>query len=387
MEFGWNGEFETFRAEVRKFIREVKTPELERELAEPAAAMGSGPALRHVREALEERGWTKMCWPAEFGGEGKSPWYQYILNEELASAGVPGSSGTATMMGPAIMRFGTEEQKAKFLPGIWRGEINCALGYSEPNAGSDLASLQTAAVRDGDDWLINGQKLWTSSAHLASHVWLAARTDPDAPKHRGISVFIVPMNLPGITVRPIYTFSNWRTNEVFFDNVRVPGDSLIGEAGRGWYTIATALDHERVLIGGGAGLAQQYDRFVVYLQEQRPDLLHDPVVRTRLAELKVALHVLRALTMTNATIVARGDTPTMEASMAKIWSSELRYTMSSTMLDLLGRSGALSHGAADAPLDGDAELTYRGSPVLRFGGGTNEIQRNIIAERGFGLPR
>ncbi|MGH2589093.1 MAG: acyl-CoA dehydrogenase family protein, partial [Dehalococcoidia bacterium] len=276
----------------------------------------------------------------------------------------------------------------KYLPGIWSGEIVLALGYSEPNAGTDLAALETRAVRDGDDYVINGQKMWTSGAHNSTHVWLAARTDPSAPKHRGISMFIVPLNSTGISVRPLWGMSGIRTNETFYEDVRVPAEALIGEENRGWYTAANALDHERVTLAPFSPFARWFDRVIEHLKTERPELLADQRVRLRLAEIKVDLHIQRALRSVNAAIVARGDTPTMEASMAKVWSSELRYRVNSMAMDLLGRSGALSRESGDvAPLEGEIERTYRGSPVLRFGGGTNEVQRNIIATRGLGLPR
>ncbi len=274
------------------------------------------------------------------------------------------------------------------LPGILDGDITFAIGYSEPNAGTDLASLQTRAVRDGDEWVINGQKIWTSEAHISTHLWLAARTDPTAAKHRGISMFIVSMDTPGMTVRPLYTMSGVRTNEVFFEDVRIPADALIGEQDKGWYTVANALDFERVSLAPTGQLARQYDRTVDYLKKERPKQIKDRGTRQRLADLKIDLHVLRALNIVNASIIANHETPTMEASMTKIWSSELRYRLSSMNMDLLGRYGALrSDDEGLTPLGGQNEQTYRGSPILRFGGGTNEVQRNIIAHRGLGLPR
>ena len=329
-----------------------------------------------------------MCWPEELGGEGRSQWFQFVLTEEFAKAEIPYGIGFGSMVGPAIHRFGTEAQREKYLPGIWSNEITICLGYSEPNAGTDLAALETLAVKDGDDWLINGQKLWTSAADTASHVWLAARTDPEAPKHRGISTFIVPMNAPGISVRGIMTISGGRTNEVFFEDVRVPGDALIGEVNQGWYIIANALDHERVWIGAGGGLRHIFDRLLAHIHERRPDLLDDAATRRRLAELELDLDVMEGLVLTNASIVASGETPTMEASMSKIWTSELRYRISSTAMDLLGREGALTEESDGfAPLAGELERTYRASPIQRFGGGANEVQRDIIARRGLGLPR
>jgi alkylation response protein AidB-like acyl-CoA dehydrogenase len=388
VDFGWDDELEAFRTEVRTFARGMATPALIDELDKQGREGGRGPLMSQVIAEIDRRGWMRMCWPKEYGGEARSPWYQYILVEELQAHGVAYSLGTAGMIGPAVMQFGTPEQKQKYLPGLWSGEIRCALGYSEPSAGTDLASLRTRAVRDGEEWVINGQKLWTSGAHVSTHVWLAVRTNPDVEKHRGISMFIVPLDSPGVTIRPVWTFADWRTNEVFFDDVRVPNEALIGEANTGWYIAARALDYERVSIGGYTGLVMSFERLVRHLREQRPELLKEPEVRVRLAELEVELHSVRALTLTNAAIIAAGDTPTMQASMVKVASSELRYHLGSVAMDLLGRHGALTRESGDlAPEDGDFDRTYRSSPILRFGGGTNEVQRNIIAQRGLKLPR
>ncbi|MCC6382754.1 MAG: acyl-CoA dehydrogenase family protein, partial [Dehalococcoidia bacterium] len=381
MEFGWAPEFEAFREEVKQFVGEQLTPELQAEIANADREETTrGPLVGKVQEAIKARGWLTMCWPPELGGQGKSPWFQHVLQEELQKAGIPYRG--IPWMAPAIERFGTEEQKKRYLPGLWSGEMTCALGYSEPNAGTDLASLETVATRDGDDWVINGQKLWTTGAHHSSHIWLAARSDPKAPKHRGISMFILPLNSQGITVRPVYTMGDLRTNEVFFENVRVPGYGLIGEEGRGWYVAANALDVERVSLGGGVGQRRAYERMLSYLKEQRPALLSDRAVRLRLAEIKVDLHNQRAISMKNASIVASGATPTMEASMAKIVNSELAYRMDSLAMDIAGRAGILSKGSEGAAYEGEFEQSYRASPVGRFGGGTNEVQRNIIAQRG-----
>lgn len=390
MEYGWNDEFEGFRTEVQEFIRGIKTPELMEEIGTVGEEGGGrpGPATFKIRDALDERGWVKMCWPEEFGGEGKSAWYNFILAEEMTKAELPYGRGTASMIGPAIQRFGSEAQKEKYLPQIWSGDMTLALGYSEPNAGTDLASLETSAAKDGDDWILNGQKLWTSGAHTSTHVWLAARTDPAAPKHRGISMFIVPLDAPGVSVRPIWTMGGVRTNETFYEDVRLPGDALIGEPGRGWYILANALDFERVAIGDGTALNKNFSRLVKGVREGRPDKLQEETTRMRLAQIELDLEVMRALTLTNASIVARGDTPTMEASMAKVWTTELRYTMSNAAVDILGRAGVIARDSGGVEVNGgEMEQAYRASPFLRFGGGTNEVQRDIIARRGLGLPR
>ena len=390
MEYGWPTEFATFRAEVRQFIQESLTPEVVAEIDALGHGGRGGPAIEAVIAEVDRRGWLKRSWPLEHGGAGESPWYRYILAHELRFAGIPFSRGSANMIAPAISRFGTDEQKLAYVPKIWSGAITCALGYSEPDAGTDLASLKTRAVRDGDEYVINGQKIWTSGAHLCSHVWLAVRTDPEAPKHRGISVFIVPLDAPGITIRPIWTSAGVRTNEVFYEDVRVPASTLIGEENRGWYLIANALDHERVTVGidDHIDLIRVWDQLIAYLLAERPAVMADANARRTLAGIKIELRVHRALLLSNASIVARGDTPTMEASMVKIWGSELRHRMSDAAMDLLGRFGALRRESGDiAPLRGLLDETYRYAPVVRFAGGTNEVQRNIIAQRGLGLPR
>jgi 3-oxocholest-4-en-26-oyl-CoA dehydrogenase alpha subunit len=384
MEFGWSQELQEFWSELRAFA----DGKVNEDFSQQAEEGPLNPKVIALKKEMDERGWLKQAWPKEYGGDGKSAWYQYILGEEMAYRGISMVDMSTGSVGPAIARFGSEEQKKKYLPDIWGGKMFFALGYSEPGAGTDLASLQTRAVRDGDVWVINGQKLWTSQAHAATHVWLAARTDTSAPKHRGISVFIVPLDAPGITVRPIITMSGMRTNETFYENVRVPADALIGDENRGWYIIANALDHERVALSPLGPLAATFDRLMSYLQERRPDLLKEPNVRLRLAELKLDLHVQRALTLQNAAVIANGQTPNAEASMAKVWSSELRYRLNSVGMELLGRYGALSPESGDeAPLHGTLDIAFRSSPVLRFGAGTNEVQRNIIAQRGLGLPR
>ncbi len=391
MEYGWDQDIMEFRQEVRDFIQQISSMDEIQELIahEVRESEPVHPAVHTLRSLLDDRGWLKMCWPKELGGEGKSYWYQFILGSELLLAGTPYELSTAEMVAPAIHAFGTEEQKAEYVPAIWSGDMTVALGYSEPDAGTDLASLQTSAVRDGDEWVINGQKIWTSLAHFATHVWLAVRTDKKAPKHRGISMMIVPLDSEGITVRRIETFSHNTTNEVFFDDVRVPASALIGEENRGWYIAAHSLDHERAFIGKDSfALQMTFDRQVEYLSTKRPKQLQTTQCRLGLANLKIDLHIARALTLTNASILASGGTPTMEASMAKVWTSELRYRMADAGLNQFGRAGGLRSAAGhSAPMNGECEDLYRISPIDRFGGGTNEVQRGIIAQRGLGLPR
>lgn len=386
MDFGWDKEHIDFREEVRAFIKQQRTPELVSELR--GREMGGGPAYHKFRAALAEKGWLKMCWPAAYGGKDRNPIFQYILVEEMEYWGMPYGSLSVTSIAPAIMAFGSEAQKSEHIPAIMDGRHQFAIGYTEPNAGTDLASLETRATRDGDEYVINGQKIYTSGAESATHVWLAARTDPDAPKHRGVSLFIVPMSSPGLSVRPLWTMAGVRTNETFYEDVRVPSSAIVGELNRGWYIVMHALDHERVGIGPSGSLARSFDALVEHLGAERPEVLRDPISRRRLAEMRVDLEMQRALARTNAWIISEGRTPTMEASMVKVWSSELRTRLHNLGMDLLGRAGGLRRESGGySPMDGRMEASFRASPILRFGGGTNEIQRSIIANRGLGLPR
>ena len=388
MDFGWTAEQLRFRDGLRAFVAEHRTPELLGELEEYHRTYAYGPAMERFRAALDEAGFSTMAWPAEYGGQGKGAFYLFILKEELEYWGMPYDALSVLSVGTTVMRFGSDRQKREWLPRIQTGEMTFAIGYTEPNAGTDLASLQTRAVRDGDEWVINGQKIYTSAAHHASHLFMAARTDVEAPKHRGISVFVFPMDTPGITVRPLWTFGGGRTNETFYEDVRIPADSLVGEENRGWYTIMNALDLERVTIGPCAPIQRVLDQMVEYAREERRGLRDDPVARTKLAEMKLDAEIARALATTNAAIIDSGQTPTMEASMAKVWSSDTKERVTSLAMDLLGQEGMLQAGSGDAaPIGGEIEERWRGTPATRFGGGTNDIQRQIIATRGLGLPR
>ena len=386
MEFEWNAEYAEFRRELRAFILEQRTPEL---LAEYAATYGGGGALISAfHEKLDQRGWMRMCWPVENGGEGRNLLYQYLFVEEMEYFGMPYGNLTYTSIAPSIVAFGSEEQKAAYLPGIYRGEYCFAIGYSEPNAGTDLASLRTKAELDGDEWVINGQKIWTSLADVSTHLWLAVRTDPKARKHAGISLVIVPTDTPGVTIRPLHTMYGGHTCETFYDDVRVPRENVVGGVNRGWGIVMHALNHERVGLAATGGLARLYDQLVAYLRERRPEKLEAATVRRRLAELEVDIREHRVLALRNAWIISQGGTPIAEASMAKVSGTELRTRIANTAMDLLGREGALSAENGElAPFEGRAEFNFRLSPIFRFGGGTNEVQRDIVAAAGLGLAR
>jgi alkylation response protein AidB-like acyl-CoA dehydrogenase len=380
---------EAWRQEVRAFLRTEVTPALEEEMR-VSGNEGSGPLAREFQRKLHDRGWWGVGWPTEFGGLGKTAVEQYIFIEEMHLAGAPSMQLSVTSVAPTIMRVGTPVQRQHWLPKIMSGEVDFALGYSEAQAGTDLASLETRAVLDGDEWVINGAKMWNSGAHLATHNWLAVRTEPDAPKHKGISLMIVPMDAPGITVQPIWTWPGLRTNALFLDNVRVPRDHLVGERGMGFYYAMMALDFERIAIGSVGMVRRFYDLLIAFVRTARRDgrpLGRIPWVRQRMAELARDLEVGRMLGLLNAWLIDQGVVPTKEGSMAKIFVSELSARLASVGMDILGLAGQLAPENPAAPLHGRLQWMYRTAPLLRFGGGSNEIQRLIIAQRGLGLPR
>ncbi len=380
---------EAWRQEVRAFLRTEVTPALEEEMR-VSGNEGYGPLAQEFQRKLHDRGWWGVGWLKEFGGLGKTAVEQYIFIEEMNLAGAPSMQLSVTSVAPTIMRIGTEAQQRYWLPRIMRGEVDFALGYSEAQAGTDLASLETRAVLDGDEWVVNGAKMWNTGAHVATHNWLAVRTEPDAPKHKGISLMIVPMDAPGITVQPLWTWPGLRTNALFLDNVRVPRDHLVGERGMGFYYAMMALDFERIAIGSVGMLRRFYDLLTVFVRTARRDgraLGRIPWVRQRMAELARDLEVGRMLGLLNAWLIDQGVVPTKEGSMAKIFVSELSARLSSAGMDILGLAGQLAPENPAAPLHGRLQWMYRTAPLLRFGGGSNEIQRLIIAQRGLGLPR
>lgn len=387
MDFRFTGEQELWRQEVREFLKEAVTPELQKQIDEEGMEVWGDEAWKFVRR-LGQRGWLAANWPKEHGGAGKSTVDYYILLEELAYVGAPTTQLTVTSVGPTIMRVGNDEQRAQWLLAMARGEVNTCIGYSEPDAGTDLANLKLRAALDGDEWVINGQKIWTTAAHQATHVWLAARTDPNVPKHKGVSMIIVPMDHPGISVRPLHTMGDPRTNETFYDNVRVPRQNLIGEVNRGWYYIMMALDFERIFVT--SPLIRTFNELVRYCQETRLNgitLAKDPIMRHRLCELAVEVEVCQMFGYRIAWLIDKGIVPNYEASQIKIFASELQARIADVGMQIMGLYGQLHKDSKWVPVKGRLERTYRNAPFLRFAGGTNEIQRNIIAQRGLGLPR
>ncbi len=354
-----------------------------------AEGVGLGPAGKAFIRTMGERGYLGLSWPKEHGGQEKSLLYQFILWEEMARVNAPIPGLTWTSVAPTLIRVGTEEQKREFLPRILRGEIEICLGYTEPGSGSDLASLQFRAEEDGDDFVLNGQKMYTSSAHCSDYVWLLARTDPDAHKHKGLSLFLVPLDSEGITIRPLWTIGDGRTNETFYDNVRVPKKYLIGEKNRGWYYAATALDFERV---GGVPYNHYLAIWKALLEvctktsmNGRP-IVEDPVAREQLAWLGVEVEVTRLFAYRTAWMIDEGTVPNYEASSQKVFATEHLQRMANAATQMLGLFGQLRPTSEYSPALGRFERLYRSCRQRTVSAGANEIQRNIIAQRGLELP-
>ena len=389
MDFALGPEQLLWVEQVRGFLREHFDAEAEAE-ARRRGNEASGPVLRKFRAKMAERGWLALTWPVEHGGSGRTMFEQFLLMDEFAYWGAPAIDMTSSAVAPTLMRVGTDAQKRRWLPAILAGEVEFAIGYSEPDAGSDLASVRTSGRRDGDGWVITGQKLWNTGAEFASHEWLVCRTDPDAPRHKGLSVFMVPIDSPGVEVQPILTWGGIRTNAVFFDEVRVPDDHLVGELNQGWSYVTTALDFERVAIGVTGGLRRLYDELVRHVagavEDGRP-LSERTDVQHTLADLGARIELARLLNYRAAWMVDGGRMPNAEASMTKVVTTELQARLSAAALDLAGPLATVEHDALGGDAVTLAQHMYRQAPYLRFGGGTNEVQRDIIAQRGLGLGR
>lgn len=340
-------------------------------------------------KAVAKMGWIGVSWPKEYGGQARSPLQQFAFQEAMTFAHAPARAHfcAAFMQAPAIMKFGTPAQKAKFLPAILSGELSFCLGYSEPGSGSDLASLRTSAVKDGDEWVINGQKLWCTDGEKAQYVWLATRTDPAAkPQHAGISIFAVPLNTPGITIHPSMALYGHSFCTVFYDDVRVPADALIGEVNGGWKVITSALADERMLMGASVvEIIRGFD--VLAAQIRKTPSKDDASVRDRIGLLAAEIEVARRFMMHGVSMAEQARVPVAEAAISKHFTGELMERLGEAALDLLGAGATLSEGSAGALSDGLLEQILRFSIMVVIAGGTAEIQRNLIALRGLNLPR
>lgn len=381
-----------FRTEIREWLAENWDRSFtEEEMKRP---VNERLAKREFSRKLAAKRWLGVSWPKQWGGQERSAFEHLVFEEEMAYAEAPigWHLASVNMMGPAIMKYGSPQQQASMLPEILKGNVCFCLGYSEPEYGSDLAGLKTRAIKDGNEWVIRGQKLYTSTASYANYCWLAARTDPDAvPNHAGISVFIVPMDTPGLTLQPLTGLNEHRSNVVFWDNVRVPESAIVGEVNGGWKVITAALAFERIALASVAARGRGYfDKLVDYVRQadrHGKPLRQDPLVRDRLATLAAELDAARLLAVQTARLTDEGELPVHQAAMSKVYSGELMERLGETALDLLGSGASLRPGARSALIGGNFEFCLRNSLMYVIGGGTNEIQRNIIALRGLGLPR
>ena len=374
--------------ELRRYFADLMTPELEQEVS---SGEGGGPLFRGALKKLGSDGWIGVGWPKTYGGQGRSPLEQYLFADEAQRAGFPFPFLTISTVGPTIQEYGSEAQKQEFLPRILRGECLFAIGYSEAEAGTDLASLKTRAERDGDDWVIDGQKLWTSLADHADYIWLAARTDPNAEKHAGISIFMVDTKSPGYSCTPINTIGSIRTNATYYDNVRVPASRLIAGEGKGWTLIVNQLNYERVSLMSAGLIERLFHETVELTRNTRladgSRVVDEPWVKLNLARAEAKIEILRLLNWRQAWNVAQGTFNYAEASTVKVYGSELYIEVYGLLLECVGQAGYLKRGAPGHVLRGRLERMYRSMLILTFGGGTNEIQRDIIAIAGLGMPR
>jgi alkylation response protein AidB-like acyl-CoA dehydrogenase len=380
VEFRFSPEEETMRQEVRSFLDQELTPAIEAELEVASDDEWWEFGTVFVKK-LARRGWGAPAWPKEYGGAGLGIMEQVVFNEEMGYRGAPLINHLAVaLVGPILILHGTEEQRRRHLPPLAAAEVFWCQGYSEPGAGSDLASLQTRAVRDGDEYIVSGQKIWTSYAHRSQWMLLLARTDPDAPKHRGITLFMLDTSSPGITIQPLWDM----TNRHHFNEVR---QNIVGEENRGWYVGANLLDLERSGIHGAARTRRDFEQLLGFCRENK-HLLANPVVRHRLADSAIEVAVGSFLSYRVASIQARGQIPNVEASEAKLYLSEMGQRLSRTGVEIAGLYGQLDRQSGKrAPLAGRLKHKYLRMVSGTIGGGTSEMQRNVVAMRGLALPR
>ncbi len=389
MDFDYGPEAKTFRAQVREFLAANHDPAVMDPTREGMAQLVDTPERRAFMKKLSERGWIGMSWPKEYGGSDAPGLFEYVLNEELATVGAPLIGKGVGIVGKTIMRHGNERLKKEFLPKILGAEIEFAIGYSEPNAGSDLAALSLRATKTEGGWVLNGQKRFTTSAHFADWYWLAARTDPDAPKHKGISLFLIPMEQKGIEVVNMPCLAGERTNEVFLDDVFVADDYVVGEVNKGFYYISEALDFERFTLFTVSAFVKKYEALRTYLRTATRDgkpMKDDPEVRRVVARLATRIEVCKMHCLRVIAKAARGEVPNIEAAMFKLWLSQTAQEVAEAFITIAGPDAVLRRGTEHAPIDGRFENYFQYSVLETVGAGTSEVQRNIIARRALGLP-
>ncbi len=388
MEIGYTDEQKALQRELRAYYAELLTPEVEAQLA---VGGGIGPDMRRVVKQMATDGWLGIGWPVEYGGQGRSAIEQFIFFDESMRAGAPVPMLTINTVGPTIMDFGTDEQKAFFLPKILAGDLHFCIGYTEPNAGTDLAALETRAVRDGDEYVINGQKVYTSLAGDADYIWLATRTDPEVSKHKGISLFVVPMDTPGIKVVPMQLLGGHNINYTFYEDVRVPAANLVGGENNGWTLITNQLNHERVTLCSPGIIERALADVRAWAQATKladgRRVVDQEWVQVHLARIHARLEFLKLINWKVAWTATQGRLDVADASTIKVFGTEFYLEAFRLLMEVVGQAGYLVRGSPEAVLAGRLEMYARSMVILTFGGGTNEIQRDLIAIFGLGLPR
>ncbi len=388
MHFAYTPEQEALRRQLRAYFADLMTPD-RREALAGGGDYGDGAVYKEVVRQMGADGWLALGWPEEFGGQARPMLDQLIFTDEAAVAGAPVPFLTINTVGPTIMRFCTENQKRFYLPRIARGELHFAIGYSEPEAGTDLAALRTRAVRDGDEWVVNGQKMWTSLISYADYVWLACRTDPAAPKHKGLSILIVPTDAPGFSWTPVRTMSGPTTSATYYSDVRVPAEALVGEVDKGWPLITNQLNHERVALTSSAPVREALRAVREWAQETKlPDgrrVIDQEWVQIHLARVHAKAEFLKLVNWKIAWSANKGLNPA-DASATKVFGTEFATEAYRLLMEVLGPQAYVRAGSPGALLRGRVERMHRASLILTFGGGTNEVQRDIVAAVGLGMP-
>ena len=379
------------REQLREYFGALVTPEVRAGLAASTGEFGEEGVYKGVIRQLGTDGWLGIGWPEEWGGQNRSMVDQLIFTDVAADFGVPIPYLTLNTVGPTIMRYGTEEQKQYFLPKILAGDLHFSIGYSEPGAGTDLASLRTKATREGDEWVINGQKMWTSLIQYADWIWLACRTDPDLPRHKGLSMILVPKDAPGFSYTPVRTVAGVHTSATYYEDVRVPVSNLVGDLNGGWPLITNQLNHERVALTSSAPLTQSLKLVREWAQQTKnPDgqrVIDTEWVQVALGRAHARVEMLTLLNWKLASDADRGvDLSPAEASATKIYGSELATEVYRSLMEIVGPHAGLTADSEGAVVAGRLERFFRSSLVMTFGGGTNEIQRDIIGYVGLGLP-
>ncbi|WP_042348705.1 acyl-CoA dehydrogenase family protein [Bacillus massiliigorillae] len=386
MRFDLTEEQQQLKQEIRTYLETHITPELLEEVKENPEG---GPLWREYIRQMGKDGWLGIGWPVEYGGQGRTPLEQYIFLEEVDRSGVIIPFITLETVGPTLMKLGSKQQKEYFLPKILKGEVEIAVGYSEPQAGTDLAALETRAEKDGDDYIINGQKVFTTMAHVADYIWLAARTDLDAPKHKGISIFLVPTNTPGFSVTPMNLMGE-KSNVSYYDNVRVPKDALVGEENMGWNYITTQLSLERLMLSTYSKMKRTVEETIEWAKEtiiEGKPVFEQEWVQERLAELSVKIAVLKNLNYRAAWSHANEPAAHYRPSMNKVYAAELHQEVYDICMQIMGMHGQLLPDSKDAPINGRAAALAQKQVVFLFGGGASEVMRDLIARFALGLPK